>query len=427
MNELSAKIASIDKNSLADSAGLKAGDTIVEINGIEIIDYLDYMYASCAEDIIIKTSDNEYNISNEDYEPLGIYFDTLLIDEPKSCHNKCVFCFIDQLPKNMRETCYFKDDDYRLSFLQGNYVTMTNMTDADVDRIIRYNIPRINISIHTTNPKLRCRMLHNKNAGKINEYLTRLAESGLNINAQIVLCPDFNDGKELDRTLSDIDKIGYSVESVSVVPVGLSDHRQGLTDIKPFTKETASNTIDQIEEWQKYFKEKYGHNLIYAGDEFYITAERDFPDYDEYNGFPQIENGVGLCSSLINEFNDALSEKRNLTPKTRKTVVTGYCALNVIKNLINKLDGDMIKVIPIKNNFFGSKITVTGLLTGQDIIEQLTDVDLGDTLLLSSSMLRHGENVLLDDVTVSDIEQKLNTSVEVISNDGYELLDALLK
>ena len=185
---MSAKIASIDKNSLADSAGLKAGDTIVEINGIEIIDYLDYMYASCAEDIIIKTSDNEYNISNEDYEPLGIYFDTLLIDEPKSCHNKCVFCFIDQLPKNMRETCYFKDDDYRLSFLQGNYVTMTNMTDADVDRIIRYNIPRINISIHTTNPKLRCRMLHNKNAGKINEYLTRLAENGLNINAQIVLC-----------------------------------------------------------------------------------------------------------------------------------------------------------------------------------------------------------------------------------------------
>ena len=427
MNELSAKIASIDKNSLADSAGLKAGDTIIEINGIEIIDYLDYMYASCAEEIIIKTSDNEYYISNEDYEPIGIYFDTLLIDEPKSCHNKCVFCFIDQLPKNMRETCYFKDDDYRLSFLQGNYVTMTNMTDADVDRIIRYNIPRINISIHTTNPELRCRMLHNKNAGKINEYLTRLAENGLNINAQIVLCPNFNDGKELDRTLSDIDKIGYSVESVSVVPVGLSDHRQGLTDIKPFTKETASNTIDQIEKWQKYFKEKYGHNLIYAGDEFYITAERDFPDYDEYNGFPQIENGVGLCSSLINEFNDALSEKRNLTPKTRKTVATGYCALNVIRDLINKLDGDMIKVIPIKNNFFGSRITVTGLLTGQDIIEQLTDIALGDTLLLSSSMLRHGENVLLDDVTVSDIEQKLNTSVEVTSNDGYELLDALLK
>lgn len=424
---MSARIASIKKNSLADEAGLKVGDTIIEINGIKIIDYLDYMYASCAENINIITSDNEYNIINEDYEPLGICFDTLLIDEPKSCHNKCVFCFIDQLPKNMRKSCYFKDDDYRLSFLQGNYVSMTNMSDDDIDRIIRYNIPRINISVHTTNPELRCRMLHNKRAGKINEYLKRFADNGLNINAQIVLCPDFNDGKELDRTISDIDKIGYSIESVSVVPVGLSDHRQGLTEIKPFIKESASKTINQIERWQEYFKEKYGHNLVYAGDEFYITAERNFPDYNEYNGFPQIENGVGLCSSLINEFSEALSGKKDLIPKTRKTIATGYCALNVIESLVNKLKGGMINVIPIKNNFFGNRITVTGLLTGGDIISQLEGIDLGDALLLSSSMLKHGEDVLLDNVTISDIEQKLNTKVEIVSNDGFELLDALLR
>ncbi len=421
---MSAKIAEIQKGSLADLAGLRSGDVITHINDIPINDYLDYAYSSCNEDITIKTETNTFKIFNEDFEPLGIIFETLLIDTPKACHNKCVFCFIDQLPKGMRNSCYFKDDDYRLSFLQGNYVTMTNMTDSDIDRILEYNIPRINISVHTTNPELRQKMLNNKNAGKIMDYLKRLADGGLNINAQIVLCPGYNDGVELDRTIKDIASLGFSVESVSIVPVGLSDHREGLAEIKPFTKEAAISVISQVKKWQTKFKEEFGTNLFYLADEFYLAADLSFPDYEEYDGFPQIENGVGLCASLIHEFSDALGDKK--TPNRRKTVATGFCAYPVIKSLADKLDGDMISVIPIKNNFFGSKITVSGLLTGKDIIEQLKDRDLGEVLLLPSSLLRHNEDILLDNTTIPDIEKALSTKVEIVQNDGFELLDAFL-
>ncbi|MEE1050080.1 MAG: DUF512 domain-containing protein, partial [Clostridia bacterium] len=259
---MSARISAIESDSPAYFAGLEAGDIIYKINGIEINDYLDYMYASCGEELTVETDGGVAEIYNEDFEPLGIIFDTLLIDEPRSCHNKCVFCFIDQLPEGMRETCYFKDDDYRLSFLQGNYVSMTNMTDDDVDRIIKYNIPRINISVHTTNPDLRCKMLNNKFAGKINEYLKRLAAGGLNINAQIVLCPGYNDGPELDRTISDIAALGNSVESMSIVPVGLTDHRNGLAELKGFDKVSSSAVIAQVSEWQKKFRNERSYNLI---------------------------------------------------------------------------------------------------------------------------------------------------------------------
>ena len=423
---LSATIAGIEKGSLAEVAGLKVGDTILKINNIEINDYLDYMYASCNEEITIELKGGKVHITNYDFEPLGISFDTLLIDEPKSCRNKCVFCFIDQFPKCMRETCYFKDDDYRLSFLQGNYVTMTNMTNADVDRIIEYNIPRINISVHTTNPSLRCKMLSNKNAGTVLEYLGRFADGGLNINAQIVLCPEYNDKAELDRTISDIAKLGDAVESVSIVPVGLSAHRDDLTALKGFDKTSSALTIAQVEKWQKKFKEERGINLVYLADEFYLNAEVPFPDYSEYDGFPQIENGVGLCASLIYEFNDALALSPTITPKHRKTIATGFSAYPVIKSLTEKLSGNMIDIIPIANDFFGHSITVTGLLTGGDIINQLRGKVLGESLLLSSSMLRHNEDVLLDNISVSDIERELKAKVKIVSNDGYELLDALL-
>lgn len=424
---MAAEIAEVQKGSLAYIAGLRSGDIILKINNIEINDYLDYMYASCNEEIIIELKDRTVEIINEDFEPLGINFETLLIDNPRSCRNKCIFCFIDQLPKGMRETCYFKDDDYRLSFLQGNYVSMTNMTDEDVDRIIRYNIPRINISVHTTNAELRCKMLNNKNAGKINDYLKRLAQGGLNINVQIVLCPGYNDKAELDKTISDIASLGDSVESVSIVPVGLSDHRDGLADLKGFDKASAFEVIEQVSAWQKRFKKERGYNLIYLADEFYLTAQEPFPDYLDYDGFPQIENGVGLCSSLIYEFDDALSLAPCKKPKHKKTIATGFCSYPVIKDLVDKLDGDMISVVPIENKFFGSQITVSGLLTGRDIINQLKGKDLGSTLLLSSSMLRHNEDVLLDNTTISDIERELNVKVETVSNDGYEFFDALIK
>ncbi len=424
---MSAKIAQIDKGSLAESAGLMSGDVILKINGIEINDYLDYMYASCSEEVCIELNDRVVTLPNYDFEPLGIAFDTLLIDEPMSCRNKCIFCFIDQLPKGMRDTCYFKDDDYRLSFLQGNYVTMTNMSEADVDRIIEYNIPRINISVHTTNPALRCKMLNNKNAGAVLGYLERFAQSGLNINAQIVLCRDYNDKAELDRTISDLASLGESVESVSIVPVGLSAHRQGLADLKGFDKQSSISVIEQVEGWQKKFKAERGYNLIYLGDEFYLNAELPFPDYSEYDGFPQIENGVGLGASLLYEFEDALKSSKKRHPKHRKTIVTGYCAYPLLKNIVQKLDGDMLTVVPIKNEFFGTDITVAGLLTGKDIISQLKGKDLGDSIVLSSSMLRHDEDVLLDNTTLADIERELDTKIKVITNDGYELLDALLQ
>ncbi len=424
---MSAKVSYVSPGSLAEIAGIKNGDVILSINDIEINDYLDYMYASCNEEVTIKLSDRNVSVNNFDFEPLGINFDTLLIDEPKSCRNKCIFCFIDQLPKGMRDTCYFKDDDYRLSFLQGNYVSMTNMTDDDVDRILKYNIPRINISVHTTNPELRCKMLSNKNAGKVLDYLKRLADGGLNINAQIVLCPRYNDGDELDRTISDIAALGESVESVSIVPVGLTDHREGLAPLKGFDASSSAYVISQIEKWQSKFKSERGTNLVYLGDEFYLMAGRAFPDFDEYDGFPQIENGVGLCASLIYEFDDALSTESSIKPKHHKTIATGYSAYPVIKGLIEKLDGGLINIVPIKNNFFGEKITVSGLLTGVDIITQLKGRDLGEELLLPSSLLRHDENILLDNITITDIERELNVKITTVANDGYELLDALLR
>ena len=422
---MAARVATVDAGSPAELAGIKAGDTIVSINGIEIRDYLDYMFASCQEEAEITLADRTVWIDNEDFMPLGIAFDSLLIDEPRSCHNRCVFCFIDQLPKGMRETCYFKDDDYRLSFLQGNYVTMTNMKDEDVERILRYHLPRINVSVHTTNPELRQKMLHNKRAGEVLAYLKRFADGGLNLNAQIVLCPGFNDGAELDRTLKDLGALGDSVESISVVPVGLSDHRQGLEPLRGFDKDSARAVIAQVEEWQRRFLETHGTRLVYLGDEFYLMAELPMPEYEAYEDFPQIENGVGLCASLKYEFHEALTGLKNPSPKRRKSIATGKSALPLLTELTHPF-ADKIQVIAIENRFFGKNITVTGLLTGQDLMEQLKEKDLGEELLLSSAMLRHDEEVFLDDTTVTDIEEALGVPVTVIRNDGFALLEALL-
>lgn len=423
---MAARIADVDYNSPADNAGLKPGDEIIEINGIEIKDYLDFMYASSGEEIEIKLSDRVVNIDNEDYMPLGISFDTLLIDKPRSCRNKCVFCFIDQLPKGMRETCYFKDDDYRLSFLQGNYVTLTNMSDEDAERIIRYNLPRVNISIHTTNPELRKKMLHNKRAGEVLKYLKLFADGGLNMNAQIVLCPGYNDKAELDRTLNDLGELGYSMESISIVPVGLSAYREGLDRLTPFNADTAREVIYQTEKWQKRFIERWGTRLVYLGDEFYIMADMPFPSYDDYEGFPQIENGVGLCSSLEYEFREAI-KLHGGQPKIKKekTIATGVSAYELIKKLTDLVDGD-VRVVPIKNHFFGESITVTGLITGGDLINSLEGISPGSDLLISSAMLRHDEPVFLDNATVADVEKALKVNVIPVANDGFELLDALL-
>lgn len=423
---MSAVISAVVKGSPAERFGLKAGEVIDRINGIEIKDYLDYMYASSGEELCIELGGRKVYIENYDYEPLGIEFETLLINKQISCHNKCIFCFIDQLPKGMRSSCYFKDDDYRLSFLQGNYVSMTNMKDEDVERIIKYNIPRINISVHTTNPELRVKMLNNKRAGEVLDYIKRFADGGMFMDMQLVLCPGINDGVELERTLSDLSKLGDSIESISVVPVGLSKHRQGLYELERYNKETAGEVVDIIEKWQSRFKAELGRELAFAGDEFYIMAEREFPGYDEYQGFPQLENGVGMCASLIYEFGEALEAEKNKRPKRRKTIATGKIAYDMISSLMGRLDGDMIDVYAVENDFFGHNITVTGLITGGDIINQLKGRDLGEQLLISESALRRGEDVFLDNTTVGDVEKALGVEVRVVPNDGYELLAAAL-
>lgn len=423
---MAVKINSIIPKSIADKNKLKAGDIICKINDTEVNDYLDYMYLSANEKLEIELSDRKVIIKNPDYEPLGAEFDTLLIDKPRSCRNKCIFCFIDQLPPNMRETCYFKDDDYRLSFFQGNYVTLTNMSDEDIDRIIKYNIPRINVSVHTTNPELRCKMLNNRFAGRIMEQMKRFSGSGMQINCQIVLCPGYNDGTELDRTIADIYSLGDAVESLSIVPVGLSDFRDNLTEIEPFDKESSLAVIKQVSKWQMKIKEERGINFVYLADEFYIGAGEEIPSWEEYDGFPQIENGVGLCASLKEEFEDALLDCKNLSVKTKKTVVTGLLACDFIKGVVSKLDSDKISVMPITNNFFGKKITVSGLVVATDIISQLKGMDLGKYLLIPSSMLKHDDDVFLDNLSISDVEKELGIEVVVVTNDGFDLLDKLL-
>ncbi len=423
---MSAKVNRVLPGSPAEKCGILPGDTIISINGNEVCDYLDYMFLSANEELNIELQNRTVELINGDYEPLGIEFDTLLIDEPRSCRNKCIFCFIDQLPTNMRESCYFKDDDYRLSFLQGNYVTLTNMSDKDLDRIIDYAIPRINVSVHTTNPELRCKMLNNKFAGKIMEQLKRFSGSGMQINCQIVLCRGYNDGAELDRTISDIYSLGDSVESLSIVPVGLSAYRDGLAELKPFDKESSAQVIKQVSIWQKKFKEERDINFVYLADEFYIMAGEEIPRYSEYDGFPQIENGVGLCSSLKWEFDDALDMCEDKTVKSKKTVVTGYLAYDFICALVSQLGFDKINVEKIKNTFFGEKITVSGLVTGGDIINQLKGKNLGEYLLIPISMLKHEEDVFLDNVTIADIERELDIKVRVVNNDGFDFLDELL-
>lgn len=422
---MSAVINRVHEGSLAARHGIKAGDEIIKINGRDIKDYLDYMYLSANEDITVELSDRSVRIKNEDYEPLGIEFETLLIDEPKSCRNKCIFCFIDQLPPNMRESCYFKDDDYRLSFLQGNYVTLTNMSDADIDRIIEYNLPRINVSVHTTNPELRCKMLTNRFAGKIMEQIRRFADGGMQINCQVVLCRGYNDGAELERTISDLGSVGECIESLSIVPVGISDYRDGLTKLEAFDRESSREVIALVEKWQKKFRDERGINFVYLSDEFYIMAESDFPDDTEYDGFPQIENGVGLCASMAWEYGEALEECAAPAVKTEKSIATGLLAESFIRGMVDRLGSDKIHVYGIKNNFFGESITVSGLVTGGDIISQLKGRPLGKRLLIPLSMLKHDEEVFLDDTTVAEVEAALGVEVTAVSNDGFEFFDAL--
>ena len=371
----------------------------------------------------------ELDIENE-YEDLGLTFENGLMSDYRSCHNKCIFCFIDQMPPGMRETLYFKDDDSRLSFLQGNYITLTNMKEHDIERIIKFHLAPINISVQTTNPELRCKMLNNRFAGDALKQIDRFYEAEIPMNGQIVLCKGVNDGEELERSIRDLSKYAPYMESVSVVPVGLSKYRDGLYPLEPFNKEDAEKTIDIIERWQKKIYETHGIHFIHASDEFYILAERPMPEEERYDGYIQLENGVGMLRLMTEEVKAALGEKTDDGVKEELSIATGLLAYPYIKEyaeqVMKQYPGRRIHVYPIENRFFGKMITVAGLITGQDLLEQLKGKSLGSRLLLPEAMFRSGEEVFLDDISRTEVQNALQVRVDIVKSSGYDFVEALL-
>lgn len=433
------KIKSVLPGSIGEELELVQGDIILEVNHQPIEDVFDYQFLindTYIELTVLKSNGEEWilEIEKDEDEDLGIVFESNLMDEYHSCSNQCIFCFIDQLPKGMRETMYFKDDDSRLSFLQGNYITLTNMKDKDLERIIRYHLSPINISVHTTNPELRCMMLHNRFAGKINEQIRKLYEAETLMNGQIVLCKGVNDGEELRHTIEDLGQYLPYMESLSVVPVGISKHREGLYPMEPFTKEDAKEVLSIIHEFQNRYMEEYDTHFVHASDEWYILADEPLPDEENYDGYIQLENGVGMLRLQEVEFHQALAQalENQTDTKISKhcTIATGKLAGPFLRALIkdmNQLYPNLhVDVVEITNNFFGPRITVSGLLTGQDIIEQLKERNLGEQLLLPVNVLRSGEDVLLDDVHLDEIEKTLQVPIRIVQSNGKDLFEALL-
>lgn len=429
---MSAEITGVVIGSPADKCGVKKGDILVSVNGHKVNDVLDYMYYSSESTVILLLKRQDKHIflklRKSEYDDLGLEFDTFLMDKKQSCCNKCVFCFIDQMPEGMRETLYFKDDDARLSFLHGNYVTLTNLRQEDIDRIIRMKL-NVNISVHTTNPELRCKMMHNRFAGEKLDYLRQLSEAGISMNCQIVLCPGLNDGDELRRTLTDLGNLMPNISSVAIVPVGLTKFREGLYPLTMFDKEGAEKAIDIISGFQEKFLHEYGTRLVFASDELYLTAGIPIPDGDFYEEYPQYENGVGMIRSLYDEFFEALQAENGDFSERDVSIATGAAAYELISELADAAEkkfGLRCRVYKIINHFFGETITVTGLLTAGDIISQLKGKELGDELLLSKSMVIHGGDLFLDDMTSSDVEKQLGVRLGFTENNGHTLLAAIL-
>ena len=444
-------ITNVIKDSIARELEIEPGDVLLSIDGQEIEDVFDYRYLLHSEliTVLIRKQDGEeweLEIEKEEEEDLGLEFSSGLMGDYRSCSNHCMFCFIDQLPRGMRSTLYFKDDDSRLSFLQGNYITLTNMSDHDIDRMIRYHLEPINISFHTFNPALRCRMLHNRFAGDIFRKVDRLFEAGIEMNGQIVLCRGINDGDELDASLKAMERYVPCLKSLSVVPVGLTRYREGLYPLEPFTPDDARRVLAQIHAAQQYYYEKYGYHLVHAGDEWYILAGEPLPEADTYDGYLQIENGVGMVRSLLDEVDECLAgleeerahasrrkrggEQPEKQPPRHVSIACGQLAAPFLRQITEKVKRLYphlsCRVYAIRNDFFGERITVSGLLTGQDLKAQLAEKDLGDCLLLTCSMLRSGEEVFLDDVTVSELSESLSVPIRVVQSTGEDLVHALL-
>ncbi len=433
---MSVIIRSVEEGSPCYKVGVTAESKLISINRHEIFDVLDYRFYQNEKKLKLKIEKDgkikTYRIKKQEYEELGLCFDTYLMDKQRACKNKCVFCFIDQMPKGMRESLYFKDDDSRLSFLFGNYITLTNITEHEVERIINLHISPINISVHTTNPELRCKMMNNRFAGDALNVLYRLAKAGITLNCQLVLCPGYNDGEELRRSLRDLTSL-ESVRCIAAVPVGLTAHRDGLEELEPFNAKTAAAVLDIMDEFGEESLKKCGKRRVFGADEFYLLSHREIPDADFYEDFLQLENGVGMWALFKDEALRAIDDIAldQVTLKCRNiSIATGQAAYPLIKNIVDiaskKWHNLYCDVYPIKNNFFGGHITVTGLVTGSDLLAQLKGNKLGDELLISSTMLRHEGDKFLDDVTVEDVEKTLGVKLKVVENDGFEFISNLL-
>ncbi|MBO7363131.1 MAG: DUF512 domain-containing protein [Lachnospiraceae bacterium] len=433
-------IKSVNKGSIADSLGILPGDIVIRIDDQEIEDIFDYQFFTMTDNLILTVlrdgEEWEYDIEKGENEDLGIVFENGLMDTYRRCSNNCIFCFIDQMPPGMRDTLYFKDDDSRLSFLQGNYITLTNLSEKDLNRIVRYNLSPVNVSVHTMNPELRCKMLGNRFAGSSLSKLNVLAEAGIEMNGQIVLCKGINDGKELEYSISELMKFIPSFRSLSVVPVGLSKYRDGLFHLEPFEKEDSIEVIGIIEKYQKIAYEKYGIHFVHASDEWYLTAEMDLPEAERYDGYLQIENGVGMMRSFIDETDEQIAKREKdgsfeTVDRSRHiSLVTGMLAYPIIRSTAEKLEsrvpGLKLNVIPVRNDFFGERITVSGLLTGRDIIAQLKGRELGTEVRLPESVVRAGTDVFLDDYTVSQVSDALQVRIYTIKSNGYDFVDSCL-
>ena len=431
------KIVGVERGSFAYKHGITAGDILVSINGNEINDVLDYRFYLTEIKVVVEYKRGDEmlcaTIVKDEYDDIGLDFETPLMDKKHTCKNGCVFCFIDQNPDGLRESLYFKDDDSRLSFLHGNYITLTNMCDADVARIVKMKFSPINISVHTTNPELRVKMMKNKRAGDVLKYLDDFKNAGLSMCAQIVLCRGLNDGFELERTMTDLSKYFPQLVSVAVVPAGLTKFRDGLYPLTDFSAQEAANVIDTVNSFGEKFMKKNGTRLIYAADEFYLKAGQKIPETEYYEDYSQIENGVGMIRSFVDEFLDGIDDvaAEIESPINRHvTVVTGQAAYPMIsmicEEIENKIPGSHIDVYEIKNSFFGESITVTGLLTGKDIAEQLSDKNIGAEILLPENCLRQGEDVFLCGMTVPELSEKLGVPVKIVKVNGFDFIDAVL-
>lgn len=428
------RISAVEPGSIAEELELAPGDVLLTINGNEIEDIFDYEYWVDSEALTMtvrKPDGEEWELEIENGgEDLGLSFENGLMSDYRTCCNKCIFCFIDQMPPGMRETLYFKDDDSRLSFLQGNYITLTNMKDRDIDRIIKFHLAPINISVQTTNPELRCRMLSNRFAGEALKKIDRLYEAGIPMNGQVVLCKGVNDGKELERTIRDLSAYLPHMESVSVVPVGLSRFRDGLYPLEPFDSREAGEVIDLIESWQRKLYEEHGRHFIHASDEFYMLAGREMPEEERYDGYLQLENGVGMIRLMTEEVAAALEGLSDDGKEEELSIATGVLPAGYLKRYLEEIrerfPGRTVHLYPIVNHFFGESITVAGLVTGQDLMAQLKGKPLGSRLLLPECMFRSGEEVFLDDVTREEVQNALQVPVNIVKSSGQDFVDAVL-